>query len=144
MVFTKDGTQYVGRIVARGGDTVEVTDEATLVVNGSTVLESSIYYTTPKYDDGPAYPVTLAADEFFCPVRLPRGRARQPLVRPRAPKRGQGQGHHGGTAFGVVRPTSNPAACPAGMAFVPAATFFWVRVRDTLMRRGGIHAARQG
>lgn len=65
MVFTKDGTQYVGRIVARGGDTVEVTDEATLVVNGSTVLESSIYYTTPKYDDGPAYPVTLAADEFF-------------------------------------------------------------------------------
>lgn len=65
MVFTKDGTQYVGRIVARGGDTVEVTDEATLVVNGSTVLESSIYYTTPKYDDGPAYPLTLAADEFF-------------------------------------------------------------------------------
>lgn len=65
MVFTKDGTQYVGRIVARGGDTVEVTDEATLVINGSTVLESSIYYTTPKYDDGPAYPVTLAADEFF-------------------------------------------------------------------------------
>lgn len=65
MVFEKDGEQYVGRIVARGGDTVEVTDQATLVVNGSTVLENDIYYTTPKYDDGPAYPVTLAEDEFF-------------------------------------------------------------------------------
>lgn len=65
MVFEKDGEQYVGRIVARGGDTVEVTDQATLVVNGSTVLENDIYYTTPKYDDGPAYPVTLAQDEFF-------------------------------------------------------------------------------
>ena len=65
MVFEKDGEQYVGRIVARGGDTVEVTDQATLVVNGSTVLENDIYYTTPKYDDGPAYPITLAGDEFF-------------------------------------------------------------------------------
>ena len=65
MVFEKDGEQYVGRIVARGGDTVEVTDQATLVVNGSTVLENNIYYTTPKYDDGPTYPITLAEDEFF-------------------------------------------------------------------------------
>ena len=65
MVFEKDGEQYVGRIVARGGDTVEVTDQATLVVNGSTVLENDIYYTTPKYDDGPTYPITLAEDEFF-------------------------------------------------------------------------------
>lgn len=65
MVFEKDGEQYVGRVVARGGDTVEVTDQATLVVNGSTVLESDIYYTTPKYDNGPTYPLTLAEDEFF-------------------------------------------------------------------------------
>ena len=60
-----DGEQYVGRIVANPGDTVEVTDQATLVVNGSTVLENDIYYTTPKYDNGPAYPVTLAQDEYF-------------------------------------------------------------------------------
>lgn len=65
MVFEKDGEQYVGRIVANPGDTVEVTDQATLVVNGSTVLENDIYYTTPKYDDGPAYPITLAQDEYF-------------------------------------------------------------------------------
>ena len=65
MVFAKDGEQYVGRIVARGGDTVEVTDQATLVVNGSTVLENNIFYTTPKYDNGPTYPLTLADGEFF-------------------------------------------------------------------------------
>ena len=65
MVFTKDGEQYVGRIVAHGGDTVEVTDQATLVVNGSTVLENNIFYTTPKYEGGPAYPLTLADGEFF-------------------------------------------------------------------------------
>ena len=65
MVFEKDCQQYVGRIVAQGGDTVQVTDQATLVINGSTVLESDIYYTTPKYDNGPTYPLTLAADEYF-------------------------------------------------------------------------------
>ena len=65
LVFDKDGEQYVGRIVANPGDTVEVTDQATLVVNGSTVLENDIYYTTPKYDNGPAYPLTLAQDEYF-------------------------------------------------------------------------------
>ena len=65
MVFEKDGRQYVGRVAARGGDTVEVTDQAALVVNGSTVLETDIYYTTPKYEGGPDYPVTLAEDEYF-------------------------------------------------------------------------------
>ncbi len=65
LVFEKDGEQYVGRIIANPGDTVEVTDQATLVVNGSTVLENDTYYTTPKYDNGPAYPLTLAQDEYF-------------------------------------------------------------------------------
>lgn len=65
MVFQKDGEQYVGRVVARGGDSVEVTEEAALVVNGSTVLETDIYYSTPRYENGPEYPVALAEDEYF-------------------------------------------------------------------------------
>lgn len=64
-VFQKDGEQYVGRVVARGGDTVEVTEEAALVVNGSTVLETDIYYSTPRYESGPEYPVALAEGEYF-------------------------------------------------------------------------------
>ncbi len=65
MVFQKDGELYVGRVVARGGDTVEITEYATLVVNGSTVIENDIYYSTPRYDSDVTYPVTLADGEYF-------------------------------------------------------------------------------
>lgn len=65
VVVEQDGNRYVGRIVARGGDTVEVTDQATLVINGSTVIESGIYYSTPAYESEVAYPLTLAQDEIF-------------------------------------------------------------------------------
>lgn len=65
VVVEQDGNRYVGRIVARGGDTVEVTEQATLKVNGSTVIESNIYYSTPLYDSGVTYPLTLAQDEIF-------------------------------------------------------------------------------
>lgn len=65
VVVEQEGHRYVSRIVARGGDTVEITDQATLVVNGSTVIESDIYYSTPAYESGVTYPVTLAQDEVF-------------------------------------------------------------------------------
>lgn len=65
IVFEKDGEQFTGRIVARGGDSVEVTDEAQLVVNGGIVMDSDIFYSTPKYDDNVTYPVQLAEDEYF-------------------------------------------------------------------------------
>ena len=65
VVVEQEGHRYVGRIVARGGDTVEVTQQATLVVNGSTVIESGIYYSTPPYESGVTYPLTLAPDELF-------------------------------------------------------------------------------
>lgn len=65
VVAQQEGNRYVGRIVARGGDTVEITDQATLVVNGSTVIESGIYYSTPPYESGVTYPITLAQDELF-------------------------------------------------------------------------------
>lgn len=65
LVVDQQGERYVARVVARGGDTVEVTEDATLKVNGNTVLESDIYYTTPRYESDVTYPVTLAADELF-------------------------------------------------------------------------------
>lgn len=65
VVFTAEGKQYVGRVAARGGDTVEVTDAATLIINGSTVAEPDIYETTPKYDSAVTYPLTLADSEYF-------------------------------------------------------------------------------
>ena len=65
VVLQKDGKRYVSRIVAHGGDTVEITEDAQLSVNGSTVIENNIYYSTPQYEGGIAYPVTLAENEVF-------------------------------------------------------------------------------
>ena len=65
VVFDKDGQRLTGRIVARGGDTVEITDDAALRINGSTVAEPDIYETTPPYDSGVTYPLTLADGEYF-------------------------------------------------------------------------------
>ena len=42
-----------------------VSGDAQLSVNGSTVIENDIYYSTPRYESGIAYPVTLAEDEVF-------------------------------------------------------------------------------
>lgn len=65
VVVEQDGNRYVSRVVARGGDTVEITDQATLVINGSIIIESNIYYSTPAYESGVTYPLTLAQDEIF-------------------------------------------------------------------------------
>ncbi|SFG07977.1 signal peptidase I [Oribacterium sp. WCC10] len=65
VVFQKEGKTYTGRIVAKGGDKVEVTDDSALKINDSTMIESDIFYATPKYDDYVEYPLTLANDEYF-------------------------------------------------------------------------------
>ena len=65
IVLQKDGKRYVGRVATHGGDTVEITEDAQLSVNGSTVIENDIYYSTPRYESGIAYPVTLAENEVF-------------------------------------------------------------------------------
>jgi signal peptidase I len=65
IVYRTDDGKHVGRIVAKGGDTVEITEDQQLKVNGSIVIENDIYYKTPMYDSGVSYPVTLADNEFF-------------------------------------------------------------------------------
>lgn len=65
VVFEKDDVQYTGRIVARGGDSVEITEDSELMVNGSIVIENDIYFKTPKYEDNVSYPLVLGADQVF-------------------------------------------------------------------------------
>lgn len=65
VVYEKDGRSLTGRIVAAPGDTVEITDKAALLINGSQVMESEIYYETPRYESDVAYPLTLGEDQFF-------------------------------------------------------------------------------
>ncbi len=65
VVLRKNGTNYVGRIVAVGGDTVEITDDDRLVINGNTMTETNIYTATPRYEGFVEYPLTAAQDSYF-------------------------------------------------------------------------------
>lgn len=65
VILKKNDTEYVGRVVAVGGDTVEITKDAELIVNGNMIVEENIFYSTPYYEGFVDYPLTLAADECF-------------------------------------------------------------------------------
>ena len=56
---------FICRVVAAPGDTVEITGNDRLVVNGNTMVESNIFYPTPIYEGFLEYPVTLGSDEYF-------------------------------------------------------------------------------
>lgn len=65
IVIKKDDQQYVGRIVAKGGDSVEITEQATVKVNESVVLEQNIFYQTPQYESDVIYPLQLQEQQYF-------------------------------------------------------------------------------
>ncbi|WP_294899882.1 signal peptidase I [uncultured Eubacterium sp.] len=65
IICKKNGKQYVGRVVGKGGDSVEVTEEATVKVNGSIVLDQNIFYETPQYESEVKYPLQLQEGECF-------------------------------------------------------------------------------
>ncbi len=56
---------FVCRVVAVAGDTVEISDEGRLIVNGNTMLESNIFSATPRYEGYTTYPLTLGEGECF-------------------------------------------------------------------------------
>ena len=57
---------FVSRVIGAPGDTVEITEERGLTVNGNTVIESNIFYPTMPYEEGIAeYPVKLGEGEYF-------------------------------------------------------------------------------
>lgn len=71
-----DGKQtFVCRVVAVAGDTVEVTDDGRLIVNGNTMIESNIFSQTTPYLGFTQYPLTLHAGECFVMADLRNGGA---------------------------------------------------------------------
>ena len=64
-VPVEKGEQYVSRIVAAPGDTVEIGESERLIVNGNVIVESSIFYSTPEYLGFVEYPLTLGDGEYF-------------------------------------------------------------------------------
>lgn len=65
VVFEKNDTEYIGRVVAKAGDTVDISDSGNLVINGNSVMEEDIYYPTVRYEGYTTYPLTLGEGEYF-------------------------------------------------------------------------------
>lgn len=57
--------RFVCRVVAAPGDTVEVSKENGLSVNGNPLIETGIFYPTEEYENRIEYPVKLADGEYF-------------------------------------------------------------------------------
>ena len=56
---------FVSRVVAVAGDTVEITSDNRLSVNGNIMIETNIFYQTPRYESDVQYPLTLGEGECF-------------------------------------------------------------------------------
>ena len=57
--------RFVCRVVAAPGDSVEVTEDGRLIVNGNAMIESGIFYRTNSYVGYTEYPIRLGNDEYF-------------------------------------------------------------------------------
>jgi len=58
------GTRQVRRVVARAGDTVDITEDG-LLVNGALQQEPDIFQKTRPYEDGITFPLTLGENQVF-------------------------------------------------------------------------------
>ncbi len=65
IVLNKNDTEYIGRVVASGGDKVEITKESALMINDNNVYEENILSGTPLYEGFLEYPVVLGSTECF-------------------------------------------------------------------------------
>ena len=65
VVYEVEGKERVGRVVAVGGDVVEITEDNVLRINGSSMIETDIYYSTPPYEDSVPYPLTVPEGSYF-------------------------------------------------------------------------------
>jgi signal peptidase I len=64
LTFKINGYRRIARVVAKGGDVVDINDEGKLLVNGN-VQEEEIYYSTEKLTSDVTYPYTVPEDSYF-------------------------------------------------------------------------------
>ena len=65
LVFEAEGEERIGRMIAVGGDLVDVSMDGVLSINENTIIENDIFYATMPYQGGINFPVKLAQDEVF-------------------------------------------------------------------------------
>jgi signal peptidase I len=64
VTFQMNDATFFGRIVAQGGDVVELNEDGQLLVNGN-VQQEEIFYPTEPQDGDITYPYTVEEDSFF-------------------------------------------------------------------------------
>ncbi len=64
VIIEKDGETQIRRIVAKPGDSVEITADG-LKINGYLQQETGIYTETLPYTEGISFPVALKENEYF-------------------------------------------------------------------------------
>jgi signal peptidase I len=64
VTFKINGSRRVARVVAKGGDIVDLDEDGELLVNGNAQLEE-IFYTTEAREDGVEFPYTVPDDSYF-------------------------------------------------------------------------------
>ncbi|MGX8773522.1 MAG: signal peptidase I [Bacillota bacterium] len=65
VVFEKNDTRYVGRVIAVEGDTIDITNDGEVIINGFSMMETNIYYETYPLEGFTTYPLKLGEDECF-------------------------------------------------------------------------------
>lgn len=65
IVLKKDEDEFISRVVAVPGDTVEITEEGNLIVNGNLIVDEKISSPTYPALEKQSYPVTLGEKEYF-------------------------------------------------------------------------------
>lgn len=65
IIYNKEGHDYVGRVIATNNETIEITKQAQILVNGAQILERDEFYRTDMYGNKIKYPVELKDDEVF-------------------------------------------------------------------------------
>ena len=64
VVVEKDNELQIRRIIAKGGDQIEITEEG-LKINGYLQQEINIYEETLPYVEGIAFPIEVPENEYF-------------------------------------------------------------------------------
>lgn len=66
VVYEKEGKTYCGRVIARPGDSVDISESGGMIVNGSQLIEPEIFYQTYRRGEGViSYPLTLSVNQVF-------------------------------------------------------------------------------
>lgn len=65
VVIKRDGAQYIGRVIGLPNETIEITAERTVKVNGQAISENDIFYETEAFQQAVQYPLELGENEYF-------------------------------------------------------------------------------